>query len=461
MLELTKSTINFAQSAFNFSWAMSAFSVQQFANMLTWRPGKEDSAYDAVTQSLVTQFGVPAIPVIQSIFQAGDQLQRQIVDDTFDFLTQGAVDPSRMFRLPVEAFKWFSPTAENLILLVELRNKLEVFILVPSVPFLLRLPVKPPFPSLVEGVERAYDRQPYPALWAVEGLGKWYGDTFWARNEIPQGILSAENVSDLPDKSLLMLNAGIGLSFAQHYLKTVNHLSPISEIRQAVEQTVDRCKENATPGYEGPAFESIGLVARNGTLTGDARPEELAQIVGQQLSEIDPDVLGYFWHGVGRSIYFLFTNFFTLDYGHSSGMVEREAPDEFATLNALAGLAWGIAMVNIRQPAVAANVLKHYGDQVSENDGFSYGMATSTMMRYDTTPNAPFITPFFEYQPAPADPGLVQLWNSQIREPTEEALENIYPILKKYNRLGEIFRYQSLPELINQLAGEVLANKPS
>jgi hypothetical protein len=73
------------------------------------------------------------------------------------------------------------------------------------------------------------------------------------------------------------------------------------------------------------------------------------------------------------------------------------------------------------------------------------------MMRYDTTPAAPFIMPFYQYQPDPTAPRLIQLLNSQVRQLAQEALENFYPVLKKYARLGEIFWYQSLPDLVSRL----------
>jgi hypothetical protein len=59
--------------------------------------------------------------------------------------------------------------------------------------------------------------------------------------------------------------------------------------------------------------------------------------------------------------------------------------------------------------------------------------------------------PFYQYQPDPTPPGLVQLWNSQVRLPTHVALHEYYPVLQQHRRLGEIFRYQSLPELVASL----------
>jgi len=446
------------KSPLSFAWVMSLFGVEQLATILTQNVSgsqeKATGAFDAVTQATIDQFGT----VIQGLFQAGDELQREAVDVLFSVLS-----PTGLVRLPGDMLQWstqalrcFLPSEGSLLLWQELQNKVEVFFLVPGASTLLGLPSEPPFPPVQTGVERAYALEPYPIVWAVEGLGYWYGNTFWQRHETPHRILRSERVGDLPTKSLLMLHAGIGLSFAQHYLQRVNHLSPVADIRQALEQIITLCLDNSRPGYEGPALESLGLVTRSGTFTGDARPEVLVQIVGQQLARIAPEVAGYFWHGVGRASYFLPINFVPCygSFWHAFEMVRQEALDESAWLSALAGLAWVLGMVNIRQPAIVANVLKYHGAQLAENDAFAYGIATSTVMRYDTTPDAPFIGPFYQYQPDPAQPGLVQLWNSQVSQPTREALHDYYPVLKEYDCLGEIFRYQSLPALVSRLESD-------
>ena len=91
----------------------------------------------------------------------------------------------------------------------------------------------------------------YSTLWAVEGIGHWYGDTFFTRQEVPRGILRDAYIRDVPEESFTMLNAGIGMSFAQHWIKTVNHKSAPADIRPVVEQITALCRDNATPGYEG------------------------------------------------------------------------------------------------------------------------------------------------------------------------------------------------------------------
>ena len=451
-----------AKSMLRLPWAMSLFSAGELANTLMptshdpqARPG---TATDVVTQAIVEQLGVQGI--FQGAFQGGDELQRELVDVLSGFLTPASLTSSSFIRLPADLLRWFTevsrcflPGRESLLIWQDLRNKIEVFALVPSVPSRLHLQLQPPFPSLIEAVRKAYAMEPYSALWAVEGLGHWYGDTFWQRHEIPRQILGEEHTGDIPTKSLLMLHAGIGLSFAQHYMQTVNHLSSHSDIRRVLQQIITLCRENSRSGYEGAALESLGLVTQSATFTGDARPDVLVRIVSQLLADIDPDVLGYFWHGVGRATYFLPIHFVPC-YGslwHAIEMVRQEASDEFAWHNALAGLAWGVTMVNIRQPQVMAHFLQCHGQHLGHNNAFSYGVTSSLMMRFDTTPDAPFIAPFYHYQPDSSDRVLTQLWYLQVQQPSERALHDYYPVLKRHDRLGEIFRYQPMPTLISRL----------
>jgi len=159
-------------------------------------------------------------------------------------------------------------------------------------------------------------------------------------------------------------------------------------------------------------------------------------------------VAGYFWHGVGRATYFVPINFVPVfgSIPHAIQMIQRVTPDDFAWRHAIAGLGWGVTMVNIRHPLIMANLLKQVGDQLSMDDAFSNGIASSVMMRQDTTPGAPFIPAFYQHEPKDAE--LTQLWNDMVEEPCERALQDIYPVLKEHQRLGDIFRYSSHDDLV-------------
>jgi len=120
-------------------------------------------------------------------------------------------------------------------------------------------------------------------------------------------------------------------------------------------------------------------------------------------------------------------------------------------LNAIAGVAWAIVLVNMPNPEVMERLLMQHGEAISESGAFSNGLGSALIMRYDTTPDDPHIARFCYYQPDPSDPRLVQLWNRQVRRPCENALRNYYPALKKQRRLEEVFRYQSLSGLVERL----------
>ena len=76
------------------------------------------------------------------------------------------------------------------------------------------------------------------------------------------------------------------------------------------------------------------------------------------------------------------------------------------------------------------------------------------MIWYDITRDDPYLRAFLQYQPDPSNPRLVQLWNGQVREPSHDALQRYYGVLKVRHGLGEIFRHQALSALVDRLKGE-------
>ncbi len=441
----------FTKSMLNFPWAMSLFGVEQMAKVLIQpTTAKADASLDSITQMTGEQLG----ETIQSLYLLGDNLQREATDTLFGLLSSrhlhspnGGV--SGLMQQSADILNGLNPAQNGPLTLQEIKNKITVFSLVRNVKSQLQLPATPPFPPLLEAVDKAYALAPYPSLWVVEGLGHWYGDTFYIRGEVPQGILRHEHLQALPAKSLTMLHAGIGMAIAQHWMKTINHLSPVADICHALQQVMALCRDNSRLGYEGAALESLGLITRNGQFYNETRPDEMVRIVSRELERIDPEGFDYFWRGVGRAHYFLPIHFIP-GYGsnwHAVGMLRQAVPNQRAWLNAIAGLAWGITMVNIRHPEILAGFLAAHGKQLAADDGFANGVASSIIMRYDTTPHEPFIPSFYQY-PAP---GSEQIWQAFVRQPCEVALGQYYPVLTQHQRLGEVFRYQSLGALVAQL----------
>jgi hypothetical protein len=379
--------------------------------------------------------------------QFGESLFGILSDMAKGMLTPQVLNPATALSLagnPVER------TAETLRLMLsggnfvasaeELRNKGEVFTLVAAVSGLLGVPQESPLP-LPQLVARAYALGAFYALWALEGLGRDYGDSFWRQRAVPHRILSPAAARGLPPGSLLMLHAGIGLSFAQHALAALRWNTPPGEISRMVAEAVLLDRENSLPGYAGAAYESLGLVTRS------MHPTMVAA-VDRAVREVAPEVRGYFWHGVGRALYFWLFNFLPCSDWQIFRMAAREAPDEAARLNACAGAAWAFVLVNQRQPRVLADlVVKPHGRELARDGSFANGVASAIVVRRATTPDAPFIASFCGYRPNGGDSGTAALWDDLVGLPGRRAVDVYHPWLQRHGRLGEVFQYQDLEHL--------------
>jgi len=346
---------------------------------------------------------------------------------------------------PAEALRFFVPTPGSVAAWKELFKRAEVYVLVSQVPRLIGVPKSPPLP-LLELLEHAYALGPFPALWAVEGLGKAYGDSSWEQGKVPHDLLTGPQAAKLPAASLLMMHAGIGLSIATRLLSPFAPLAaaaPRQQLARALAETVALCRQNSRPGYVGAALESIGLVTRS------FHPG-LVQDAGRMLAEADEAVAGFYWHGVGRAMFFLVASFLPCGSSDRRGfeMAASEAPDERARDSAVAGMAWAVTLVNQQQPEVVAELLWRDRALLAGDPAFVNGLASSIIMRYDTTPDAPFTASFCDYRPPGAE--AAGLWGEVVANPCRRALEEWYPALKAADRLGEVFRYQPLPQLIQQ-----------
>jgi hypothetical protein len=404
---------------------------------------------DFATRALESEMG----QLSKSIFFFGDGLQRATVDGWFDLLKPRTWRPANLLRLgwsaarvPVELSRFVVP-GEAGPAWEELRNKLEVFLLVSELPAILGVDPKTwaPLPDLVD---KAYSLSAFPALWAVEGVGHYYADAYWEQNGQPHGLLLPDS-APVPEKSLLMLHAGIGLSFADRLLDTVTHESPAHEIHHVVEQFVNLCRDNSREGYLGPAVESLGLVTR------DFYPDMVA-VIDEQLQAIAPGLRGYFWHGVGRALYFSRAYFLPI-LRTAWGSIDQEAEDRFGQNNVMAGLAWAVTVVNMRQPEIMEGVLRSYIEHSDLAAAFSDGVSSSIVMREDTTPGEAFVKAFYEHEAASGNRNLITTWNKRVSGPAKVALRTYYPVLKQHRRLEDVFQYQPLGSLADRLDAETTA----
>jgi len=98
MRELTKSMLSF-------SWAMPLYGMKQMLNLSFPRDmsrpfGEATDGFNAVTGAAREQLGA----TLKSLFDAGDQVQRGLVDVAFSF-GFGAFDPNAWMRMGSDAMK--------------------------------------------------------------------------------------------------------------------------------------------------------------------------------------------------------------------------------------------------------------------------------------------------------------------------------------------------------------------
>ncbi|MBI3895849.1 MAG: hypothetical protein HY313_07935 [Acidobacteria bacterium] len=352
---------------------------------------------------------------------------------------------SRLLPPVTRVISLFIPGRDSRIAWRNAKNNAEIIQLVAHVSSILPPPGSGV--SLTELVPKCYALGSFPALWAIEGLGHYYADSFYERGEIPKNVLTDPKLFALPSSSLLMLHAGIGMSFAKRNLQGLNPQSPASAVRKAVENIVALCKDSSQEGYFGAAIESLGLTAR--FLHGLS----MVRVIDEQLAALDQTLVGYLWHGAGRAVYFSPPNFIP---GYRSPwravqMCRLEAPHDLGRRNMVAGFAWAVTLVNMRFPVIMETLLQYHGQEFSEDDAFSNGVMSSVIMRYDTTPDDPHIVRFYQYKPAAVDQKIAALWERLVQMPCKQALQHLGPVIKDHRRIGEVFHYQDLSALIERL----------
>jgi hypothetical protein len=385
----------------------------------------------------------------QTLFYFGDYAQQAALETLFDLFYPQTWTPANLTRLASEALREsvqvsrvLLPGDTQRLAVMELRNKLEIFTQVRNLSNILHLPANEllPLPDLVA---KAYTLSPFLALWAVEGLGEYYTTLYTKLSgQRPQRLLWEEN-AQVPDKSLLMLHAGLGLSFANSLLSTVSPSAPRQETHKVVQDFVTLCKENSRPGYLGAAIESLGLVTRTFYPT-------MPNLIHEELEQIAPEYLGFFWHGYGRALYFG-PAYFVPVLRSAWGALDSEISGLRDELSAAAGLSWAMTLVNMRQPEVAAGVIKSYMSESRFQEGFANGVSSCIVMRQDLTPNEPFVSTFYRYRPGSGDQQLLQLWDRCIAQPASDALNSYYPVLQQHHALDQVFRFQPLGPLVERL----------
>ena len=436
------------KAAARFYWAITLFGARQLGATLSDRDGERTtSAFKSLTRTIEEEFS----GMFKSVFQAGDSLQRGLCDVGPALLTPGTYTSRGLTRTTLSVMRQsaellaaFAPRSDFRSSLREFQTKIEVFDLFENVDTELRLPTGGPS-LLAELVKRTEELDPFTAIWVMEGIGHYYCENIWESSGTPSGLLIEINAREITPKSLAPLHAGMGLSLANHVLARVGQncrrCPTSSSLTDVLQQFVLLCRDNSNEAYLGTSYEALGLVARN------LYPHLIAEI-DRELIKMGENLVDYFWHGVGRAIYFAPTNYLPLtDLSRRVvEMTKQEPPHEPGRCNALAGASWAMVLVNLREPEIIENFLVHCADVKFDSDAFANGVNSAAVIWLDITESAAELEALCKHQLTTEHSALAERWNTLVHQPCRRALDRYYYAPERHDRIGEVFRYQPFYE---------------
>ncbi|HTM50640.1 MAG TPA: hypothetical protein VL285_18225 [Bryobacteraceae bacterium] len=395
------------------------------------------------TKETVEKFGDPAAVA----FIAGDEYQAKAVNFVFDLLSLSTLDPrywakmvGRLASQGGMAVNALGP--QQSLYAKQAMNTREIFTLVRNNPEKLGIPKNGSF-DLAVFLEKAYSVGDFENIWCVEGLGHAYSQRTWSGREDAEGILFEGQAVHIPEKALTMMHAGLGLCLAESLMKQLTPDSSAQETDRVLKTFIKLCRNNSRPGYTGCALESLGLVTR-------CFNYPMVDPVQRALANLDENAWEFFWRGAGRALYFSPGHMLQPLYSPWIA-AEQEAPNERALKILKAGIVWPTNIVNMRHPEIFEDFIRRYGP-AEENEGtIHHGVAASTAMAMDITPNHPVVRSYLDYEPSSADPEVRRLWAKLVREPVFNAVNRYQPILKKHKMMDQVFRFQDLDALVDRL----------
>jgi hypothetical protein len=312
----------------------------------------------------------------------------------------------------------------------EAQNKLESFRLFAYVDQELRFPQNR-LDSLEVLVRRAFALSHFRRIWALEGVSHYYTGAVSAKGPV-SGLLQNP---DLPDCAMVSMHAGMGTSFAGTILSKLGHSPSKAALRDAMERFLELCRANARPGWYENAIEPMGLAVRS------LHPHLLSP-ASDAIGAIDTDAQHLFWHGVGRSLYFVPMNFITFGGSHERALRTAigEAPTHDNRQNAVAGMVWAVTLVNLCHPAVLKNLLRA-GDQIRMPGAVKNGIVSALMIWKHMVPeDRELLLPYS--RSAPGSSAEARLWNDFVVAPSVHAFGTVYPALAEQGRVAAVFQYQ-------------------
>ena len=433
-----------------FPVAVSAFAAERFLGVLPmsdWTPVRavRKSLYEA-GESAKKDFSTNT--ALFGAFQFGDKAQSALAAFVSDAMALKVLSPGYMrdaaagfAQGAADAYDAVTTGHARSLLKDQFQNTADVIGYVNHVDAPDELSADGTYP-LEENVADCYARGDYPALWLVEGLGERYAHARLAADAGLRDLFTRGEGATLPEKTQLMMHAGAGIAFAKHEIASLTPWSDDLDVRAALNRFLDLVRRNAIPGYEGAALESLGLVTRTWH-------PQLVGLITANLLALDANAVEFFWHGAGRAMYF--SPMYMLPGLSAWDAADQEPPDDTARLNARAGVAWAFTIVNVRQPGIAEQFLRHRSGRIRGNGAYTNGLLSALIMASEMVPGHQYVAQFCRFAPDGSEASLAAAWERHIGPDIQARIDEYRLALKAHHQLGELFRCHALPQFVGEL----------
>lgn len=205
-------------------------------------------------------------------------------------------------------------------------------------------------------------------LWRTEGLGYYLVATATQRNESWPRLDSLE----LRPASLVALHLGVGMALAMKLLEEIDGSQSDETVVRDLEHFWGVCQGCALPESARAVAEPLGFVAVN------YYPERIC-LLNDLMPNVEARLRDFFWHGVGRGLYFSPGCFFPYrNLGRQAMHAATQlTTDERSRANCLAGLSFATTLVNIWHPRHIELFLAYYCQFFEDRRAAASGIASA------------------------------------------------------------------------------------
>lgn len=282
--------------------------------------------------------------------------------------------------------------------------------------------------SLADAV-RALDRlDTWKRVWTIEGIGYWFANSALRRKPSPAALFGDDSFEALPTNVMVPLHTGAGLALAEEALGSTEGLAGARFWRE--------CQERSASGYAEPMFEALGLV----TIT---MYPHLTRQIDRELSDLHPNLSAYFWHGVGRGLYFSPFGFVPVPAAcrATAERSQRLPSSALGRANALAGLSWAITLVNIRHPWILEGWAWEMAQWIQPGGPFLNGLESSLIVWQNIVPEDHHVEGLQHFRPG--NSAACELWRRSFAAAAADACRVSQSVCSS-GQLGAVFRVRTI-----------------